>query len=127
MLTQTIKQNKNNFMKNIFNLKFIMIALIFINLFALNVFADTPAPSASTDIIGDKLCKLVATLQGNIAKTVAIIAIMTIAIGLFTGKTSWPVALTVAVGIIILFSAPGVVKMIAGDSASTDCATTPNP
>ncbi len=115
-------------MKNLFNLKFIMIALIFANFFALDIFADTPTPnpSASTDIIGDKLCKLVATLQGNVSKTVAIIAIMTIAIGLFTGKTSWPVALTVAVGIIILFSAPGVVKMIAGDDASTDCATNPN-
>jgi len=113
-------------MKNLFNLKFIMLALIFINLFALNVFADGPTPSTSTDVIGDKLCKLVQTLQGNIAKTVAIVSIMTIAIGLFTGKTSWPVALTVAVGIIILFSAPAVVKMIAGDTASTDCANTPN-
>ena len=119
MLTQTIKQNKNNFMKNLFNLRFMMLALIFINFFALNVFATNTTPSV--DIIGNKLCDLVTLLQGNIAKTVAIIAIMTIAIGLFTGKTSWPVALTVSVGIIILFSAPEVVKMIAGTTATTAC------
>lgn len=109
-------------MKNLFNLKFITLAFIFASLFAFDVFASS---TNNTDVIGDKLCKLVQILQGNIAKTVAIIAIMTIAIGLFTGKTNWPTALTVAAGIIILFSAPGVVKMVAGDNVSTDCATTP--
>jgi len=71
----------------------------------------------SADPIGYQLCLLVATLSGGVAKAVATIAIIGVAGGLLLGKLNWVVALTVSVGVIIIFSAGSIVKMISGSDS----------
>lgn len=80
--------------------------------------------AAAGDAIGQQLCRVVQTLTGGIAKSVATIAIIGVAGGLLLGKLQWPVALTVAVGVIIIFSAGQIVAFVSGEegiTADTDC------
>lgn len=83
------------------------------------------AAETSNDAIGQQLCEVVKNLSGGIAKSVATIAIIGVAGGLLLGKLNWVVALTVSVGVIIIFSAGKIVSFISGDgggiSADTDC------
>lgn len=77
------------------------------------------------DAIGQQLCQLVKNLSGGIAKSVATIAIIGVAGGLLLGKLNWVVAVTVSVGVIIIFSAGKIVSFVSGDgggiTADTDC------
>lgn len=72
--------------------------------------------SSSNDAIGSGLCKLVAALSGNIAKSVATVAIIGVAGGLLMGKLNWVSAMTVAVGVIIIFTAGKLVGWISGST-----------
>lgn len=73
----------------------------------------------SGDEIGKKMCALVQSLSGGIAKAVATIAIIGVAGGLLMGKLNWPTALTVCVGVIIIFSAGKIVGWISGTNGVT--------
>ena len=79
---------------------------------------------ASTDPIGDQLCVVVKTLSGSTAKAVAIVALMSVGIGLFMGKVNWGVALTTACGVIVIFGAGSIVGFLGGSSVTggADCA-----
>ncbi|MFK7760892.1 MAG: TrbC/VirB2 family protein [Candidatus Midichloriaceae bacterium] len=80
--------------------------------------ADDPAPGAK-DIadpgsqIADVLCNVIKIAQGNVGKTISILVIISIAIGLFLGKITWGVAIAVSVGLGVLFGANSVVEFIA--------------
>lgn len=76
--------------------------------------SDSAFASYSSDPIGYQLCVLVATLSGGVAKAVATVAIIGVAGGLLLGKLNWIVALTVSVGVIIIFSAGTIVATISG-------------
>lgn len=77
---------------------------------------------STTDPIGSRLCKVIAILQGNTAKGVAVVAIIVVGMGFFTGKASWPVVLMTVVGIVVIFAAPAITAMISGDTAAnTSC------
>jgi len=80
--------------------------------------AFAAAPIGTADVIGSNLCRLVDTLSGNTAKAVATIAIFVLGVGLFLGKFNWPAALTVVVGVVIVFSAGKFVTMFAGSGSS---------
>ena len=49
------------------------------------------------------LCNVVNSLTGGIGRSVATIAIIALAIGLFLGKLSWGLALATALGIAMVF------------------------
>lgn len=93
--------------------------------FAILIFSNAEVALASAqeaDPIGDKLCKLVDSLSGSIAKSIATIAIIGVAGGLLLGKLNWVVAMTVSTGVIIIFSAGKIVKWISGeDGVSGNC------
>lgn len=95
---------------------------LFINvLFIDDAFA---AAAGTSDPLGGAMCRVIAVLTGAAAKALATVAIFVVGGGLLMGKFAWPTALTVAIGVIIVFSAGKFVAFI-GDSGSsgTTCTT----
>ena len=94
---------------------------IFLSLFLTITFFNTNIsiaddPKYTTDPgsqIADVLCNVIKIAQGNVGKTISILVIISIAIGLFLGKITWGVAIAVSVGLGVLFGANSVVEFIA--------------
>ena len=85
--------------------------------------AATTAPTAASDPIGYQLCKVVAIMSNSTAKAIAIVALLAVGVGLFMGKVNWGVALTTAVGVIVMFGAPALIGFLGGTGAdATSCA-----
>jgi type IV secretory pathway VirB2 component (pilin) len=78
--------------------------------------------TASYDVIGNTLCRLVKNLSGNIAKAIATIAIFAVGVGLFLGKLNWGVAAATAGGVGIIFSANKLVAFLTDSGGNADCA-----
>ena len=104
-------------------LKNIFLVLLFIQslfCFSSAVFATTQDGNTSAKAIDQKFCKIVAILQGGPMRTVAIIGIMAVGIGTFTGRFQWSTALITVGGVIIIFSAQSIVGIFASsDDKST--------
>ena len=131
MLTFLYKQSWiENLMKTSFFSIITMITLAFLTtLFnpAISL-ADTPvnpaaagAPAANnlpddgSAGITNVLCRIIGVAQGNTGKTIAILVVISIAIGLFLGKITWGVAIAVSVGMGVLFGAGPMVFAISGN------------
>ena len=71
--------------------------------------------------ISDILCNVVKLITGNIGKAISVLIIITLAIALFLGKVSWGMAIAVAVGMGIMFGAPGIVSLVADGNSSEIC------
>ncbi len=69
--------------------------------------------------ITEILCRVNKVISGNAGRAIAVLVILSLAIALFLGKVSWGMAIAVAVGMGILFGAPGLVGAISGDSNFT--------
>jgi type IV secretion system protein VirB2 len=78
--------------------------------------ANTGTGSASSsdakDPISSALCNVVKLINGPAGKAIATIALVFLAIGLFVGKITWGVAVSVAIGIAVLFGASSVIDAI---------------
>lgn len=79
------------------------------------------ATTASNDVIGDTLCRLVNNLSGGIARGIATIAIFAVGVGLFLGKLNWGIAAATAAGVGVIFSAPKLVAFLSGDDSNATC------
>lgn len=62
--------------------------------------------------MGFVLCQCVGIIYGNFGRALAIIAVMVLGFGAVLGKTSWGLAITVAVGIATIFGAPTILAII---------------
>jgi type IV secretion system protein VirB2 len=106
--------------------------VFFTFLYLLCVSANNSSASTQTtdNAIETTLCNVVNSLTGGIGRSVATIAIIALAIGLFLGKLSWGLALATALGIAMVFGAPTVVvwlsKGVDGPGGGSDkaCETT---
>jgi type IV secretory pathway VirB2 component (pilin) len=67
--------------------------------------------------ITNVLCRIIGVAQGNTGKTIAILVVISIAIGLFLGKITWGVAIAVSVGMGVLFGAGPMVFAISGNAS----------
>jgi len=102
--------------------------------FALSLLVVAPAYEASaqantTNTVDDNqisriLCNVVSLVTGGVGKAISVLIIITLAIALFLGKVSWGMAIAVAVGMGIMFGAPGIVKIISPDGGDVCKATT---
>jgi type IV secretory pathway VirB2 component (pilin) len=99
------------------SLWFFLITFVIINTYELALAANTADP------IGTQLCSIINVIQGNTVKAIAIAALISIGIGLFMGKVNWGVALTTAVGVIVLFGAPTLIGFLSGNSSLSSCST----
>jgi type IV secretion system protein VirB2 len=74
---------------------------------------------AATDGLQGALCAGYGFFSGGVGKTFGIFAIVALGIALFLGKASWGLAVSVAIGIGLLFGAPKIVNMLAAGSGSS--------
>ena len=65
------------------------------------------------------ICKAYATMTGKGGKAFAAIAIISCAIGFFTGKVSWGLLIAVSLGIAVMFGAPSIIGLLGGGSFSS--------
>ncbi len=70
--------------------------------------------TTSTSPMGDVLCSIVLIVYGNLGRGIATLAVVVIGVGATLGKTSWGLAITVAVGIAVIFNAHAIVNVIGG-------------
>ncbi len=67
---------------------------------------------ATATPMGDVLCSIVGMVYGNLGRGLATLAVVIIGVGATLGKTSWGLAMTVAVGIAVIFNAEYVVDLL---------------
>lgn len=79
-----------------------------------------PASSPNT-AMGQVICDVVKWFWGNMGKGIACIAVSILGIGAMLGKTSWGLAMTVGVGIALIFGAPRILNDIIGSPSGGYC------
>jgi type IV secretory pathway VirB2 component (pilin) len=94
--------------------KFLFMAFIAIAAYMIlcaGAYAQTTTP------MGDVLCTVVDFFYGNLGRGLATLAIIVLGVGALLGKTSWGLALTVGVGISVMFGAEDITDALLGTSA----------
>ena len=71
------------------------------------------------ETINKKFCRVINILKGGPMKTVAIIGVMAVGIGTFTGRFQWSTALITVAGVLIIFSAEDIVGLLTKDENDT--------
>lgn len=82
--------------------------LISLSFMLLLIFIQNAYAAVNT-AMGDVLCNIVYMVYGNMGRGLATLAVIIIGVGATLGKTSWGLAMTVAVGIAVIFNAESVV------------------
>lgn len=113
----------NLFLNNIINFNHIRSFLGIIT-FLILLLISCSATAASTSMddptgIITIFCNVIEQITGGIGKVIAILILISMAIGLFLGKITWGVVIAVMVGMGLLFGAPAVVDTIAGKDNNT--------
>jgi type IV secretion system protein VirB2 len=121
----------NNCLKNINALKAILLLLMFLTVIVINdvAFADGDnmpggGGGSTTPTTGDEdttgiisiFCNVINQITNGVGKVIAILILISMAIGLFLGKITWGLAIAVMVGMGLLFGASGVVDVVAGSA-----------
>jgi len=86
------------------------------------------AQNAVNSPMGFILCDIVSYVYGNLGRGLATLAIVIIGVGATLGKVSWGLAMTIGIGIAIIFNAGTIMSDLVsnsgfGASASATCAT----
>jgi type IV secretory pathway VirB2 component (pilin) len=74
-----------------------------------------------TSAMGNALCSIVEIVYGNLGRGLATLAVIIVGVGATLGKTSWGLAMTVAVGIAVMFNAHNIVSSIGAGSYAVGC------
>lgn len=74
--------------------------------------------------MGDVLCTIVLMVYGNLGRGIATLAVVIIGIGATLGKTSWGLAMTVGVGIAVIFNAGPIVGALGAGGYAAGCVFT---
>lgn len=85
------------------------------------VSTDSAFAANTNDVIGETLCRVVAQLQGSIAKAIATIAVFVLGISLFMGKVNWGTAAMLACGIGVIFGAGQIVAWVSPSGGGQAC------
>jgi type IV secretory pathway VirB2 component (pilin) len=79
-----------------------------------DAFAGGATVANADDPIGDQLCKILTTLNGNTAKVIGGAALMATGLSFFMGKVNWGVIITTTSGVIIVFGSGQIVGFLSG-------------
>ncbi|WP_375318732.1 TrbC/VirB2 family protein [Candidatus Tisiphia endosymbiont of Oplodontha viridula] len=87
--------------------------------------SDAAADDADVvDPVGKVLCNVILAFSGNTARGIAIVSMIVLGIQTLRGQLKWEIALIIVTGIIILFKAPDIIKIIASSAGGdATCAT----
>lgn len=89
------------------------VALVLFSQVALAAPEDTP--------MGFVLCSIVKMVYGNLGRGLATLAVIIIGVGATLGKVTWGLAMTVAVGISVIFNAGAIVDLLDGEGGFAGC------
>ena len=94
-------------------MKLILLLLVFLT--PIFIFDGAFAVDADVDPTGiiTIFCNVIDQITNGVGKVIAILILISMAIGLFLGKITWGLAIAVMVGMGMLFGASGVVDTIA--------------
>jgi type IV secretion system protein VirB2 len=83
------------------------------------------AADTSTDPTGivTVFCNVINQITGGIGKVISVLILISMAIGLFLGKITWGLAISVMVGMGILFGAAGLVDLMTTNTNTTSTTT----
>ncbi len=77
-----------------------------LGMMALTIYVLMISPALATSTpMGTVLCTIVDFIYGNLGRGLATLAIIVVGVGATLGKVSWGLAMTVAVGISVIFNA----------------------
>jgi type IV secretory pathway VirB2 component (pilin) len=83
----------------------LMMKQLFISLLACTIMLFLMQSAYATNSpMGEVLCNIVQIVYGNLGRGLASLAVIIIGVGATLGKTSWGLAMTVAVGIAVIFN-----------------------
>jgi type IV secretion system protein VirB2 len=85
----------------------------------------SPVGDDGTSGLTQVLCHVIGIAQGSTGKTIAILVVISMAMGLFLGKITWGVAIAVAVGMGVLFGANTMVGFISSTGTATAAPSDP--
>jgi type IV secretion system protein VirB2 len=89
------------------------------SLLCLILVSGAAAASPYDSPMGFVLCSVAKwIIYGNLGRGLATLAIVVVGVGATLGKVSWGLAITVAVGISVVFGAPQIVSALMGSSIS---------
>lgn len=94
-----------------------VVALLLLMASDLALAQTTDALSGSTSL-GKALQNLVATLNGSIARSLAIVAVIGMGIAALTGRVEWSRAVVVVLGVGLIFSATALIDGLFGTKAT---------
>ncbi len=88
---------------------------ILLSFFAVAIYtAGVTAAYAVATPMGSVLCMVVGFVYGNLGRALATLAIIVIGVGATLGKTSWGLAITVGVGIAVIFNSQNILTLLTG-------------
>jgi len=88
--------------------KFILFSLLTIILYSSCMY---PAYAGNTPM-GEVLCTILDWITGNLGRGLATIAVAILGVGAMLGKSSWGLALTVGIGIVVVFNGGNIVMLM---------------
>ncbi len=77
-------------------------------------------PNSENTPMGEVLCRVVDFMYGNLGRGLATLAVITLGVGALLGKVSWGMAVTVGVGIAVIFNAETITAMLLGCGTSNN-------
>ncbi len=91
-------------------------------LVALGLFATSDAALAQQSPMGNVICAIIGIIYGNLGRGIAVLAVIILGVGATIGKVSWGLAMTVGVGIGVVFGAvPLTAYLMSADSTTPIC------
>jgi type IV secretory pathway VirB2 component (pilin) len=101
---------------------FLCLLTVAIYMLLANMAMASGLPAGTNSPMGDVMCRVVYFIYGNLGRGMATIAIIILGVGATLGKVSWGLAITVAVGISVIFNAETIASlMLTGGTSATFC------
>ena len=99
--------------------------VVFVSLLAISIYMLIISPALAQGITGTPtpmgivLCNIVKFVYGNLGRGLATLAIMVVGVGATLGKVSWGLAITVGVGISVVFNANSIMTLLLTGSGAS--------
>ena len=88
-----------------------------------NVFAGDATSTGDATGIVTIFCNVINEITGGIGKVISVLILISMAIGLFLGKITWGLAISVMVGMGLLFGATGIVDLMSAGTTTDNTST----
>lgn len=85
---------------------------VFLTFLACSLLLISQAAYAQNSPMADVLCSIMGMIYGNLGRGLSTLAVVVIGVGATLGKTTWGLAMTVAIGVAVIFNAGYIVTLL---------------